>query len=200
LLLAPLAIVPVLPALGVTPNLRYPMTLVPALAIYAAIGGGWLMARLGRARGPRRVATATAIAFLVAGGVLWCWAGPAGDSARHFEDGPMRSLRRAGEWLGAHGRPGARVMDRKPYVPFFAGMQQVLMPDDDYDTIVEYARKNGADYLVIEEYVMLGMRRQFLPLMTDSTFRAHEQRLSMIYGADEGPRTGVAIFQVAPSR
>src|SRR5262249_37695512 len=116
--LAPLAIVPVLPALGVTPHLRYPMTLIPALACLAAFGG----ARIAAWR-PEKGGNLPGTAFLVVttallAGLAWCWTGPAGDSARHFEDGPIRSMRRAGEWLARNGTPGARVMDRKPYVPF----------------------------------------------------------------------------------
>ena len=195
-LLAPLAIVPVLPMLGVTPHLRYPQTLVPALAIYAAVGAAWLIGWSAARARPARLAAAALVALALAGGLAWCWRGPAGDSVRRFEDGPMRTLRRAGAWLAVNGRPGAAVMDRKPYVPFFAGMRHVLMPDDDYDTIVEHARASGVDYLVIEEYVMWGMRRQFVPLMTDPAFRDRERRLRMVFGGDEGPMTGIAIFEV----
>jgi len=198
LLLVPLALILVLPTLGVTANLRFPQTLIPALAVYAAVGAWWLVGRVASAG--RKRAVALGLATLVVGGLAWCWWGPAGESVRRFEDAPIPSLRRAGRWLAVHGRPGAAVMDRKPYVPFFAGMRHVLMPDDDYDTIVEYARRSGVDYLVVEEYVMWGMRRQFVPLMTEPDFRAREQRLRMIFGGDEGPMTGVAIFEVAPPR
>jgi hypothetical protein len=115
---------------------------------------------------------------------------------RRSEDAPITSLRKAGLWLATHGRPDALVMDRKPYLPFFAEMRHALMPDDDYDTIVRHAIRTGVDYLVIEEMVMWRMRRQFIPLMTDSTFRAREDRLKFIYGATDGPMTGVAIFEV----
>jgi len=92
------------------------------------------------------------------------------------------------------------VMDRKPYIPFFAGMPQALMPDDDYDALVDYAVRRGADYLVVEEYVMWTIRKQFIPLMTDPAFRARERRLRMIYFGREGPRTGIAIFEVTRAR
>ena len=195
-LLAPLAILPVLPMLGVTPHLRYPQTLVPALAVYAAIGASWILGRLAPRGRAVQAAAAVALALVLAGGLAWCWRGPAGDAVRRSEDAPIRSLRKAGRWLATHGRPNALVMDRKPYVPFFAGMRHALMPDDDYDAIVRYAVTSGVDYLVMSEHVMWTMRRQFIPVMTDSAFRAREPRLRMIYGASDGPMTAVAIFEV----
>jgi hypothetical protein len=200
LLLAPLVMVIVLPAMGVTPNVRFTQTLLPALAIFAALSGARLVDALAvPGRLPRPWAEALAALALVAG-LGWCWRGPAGHLAHHFEDAPMRSMRRAGQWLGRYARPGSKVMDRKPYVPFFAGMEQALMPDDDYDTIVRYAQSTGVDYIVVEEYVMATMRRQFEQLLTDKAFRDHEQRLRMVFGGDMGPMTGVAIFEVQPAR
>jgi hypothetical protein len=146
------------------------------------------------------VAVSVALAFAMVGGLGWCWRGPAGDSVRRPEDGPTRAYRRAGEWLAVHGRPDALVMDRKPYIPFFAGMRQALMPDDDYDTLVDYAVRTGVDYLVVEEYLTRTIRRQLVPLMTDPDFREREKRLRMLYGHEEGPRTGVAIFEVVRAR
>ncbi|HKQ59028.1 MAG TPA: hypothetical protein VJY35_14275, partial [Candidatus Eisenbacteria bacterium] len=133
-------------------------------------------------------------------GLAWCWRGPAGLAVARSEDAPIHTLRRAGLWLAAHGRPGALVMDRKPYLPFFAGMRHAHMPDDDYDTIVDYAERTGVDYLVMSEHVMWTMRRQFVPIMTDTLFRAREHRLRLIYGTTDGPMTGVVIFEVVRPR
>ncbi|MBI1796979.1 MAG: glycosyltransferase family 39 protein [Candidatus Eisenbacteria bacterium] len=200
LLLAPLAMLIVLPAMGTTPTVRFTQTMLPSLAILAAIGGWRLIAWLTVARRlPRRAAVAIAALVAVAG-LAWCWAGPAGRVTRRFDDGPVRSMRRAGAWLGRYARPGSRVMDRKPYVPFFAGMDQALMPDDDYDTIVRYAQRTGVDFIVVEEYVMVTIRPQFKALLTDPGFRKRENRLRMVFGGDEGPYTGVAIFAVEPPR
>lgn len=200
LLLAPFAILLVLPMLGVTPHLRYPQTMVPALAVYAAIGAARSAAWAAtRSRG-MRASVIVALALALCGGLVWCWRGPAGDSVRRPEDAAIPSLRRAGQWLAMHGRPGALVMDRKPYLPFFAGMRQALMPNDDYDTIVRYAIRTGVDYLAIEELVMWKMRPQFIPLMTDSAFRAREDRLRLIYGVTDAPGTGIAIFEITPKR
>jgi hypothetical protein len=192
-LLAPLAILPVLPLIGVTPNLRYPQTMVPSLAIFAAIGTAWILSRMSQSRLQRMLALVLSLVMAV--GLVWCWRGPSGH-ALQFEDGPIFAFRGAGAWLAAHGRPGALIMDRKPYIPFFAGMRRTPMPDDDYETLVNYARRTGVDYIVVEEYLMWTIRKQFVPLMTDPEVRAHEQRLRMVYFAQDMPRAGIAIFEV----
>lgn len=200
LLLAPFAVLLVLPAMGTTPDVRFLQTFVPALAVFAALGVWRLAERARTTLGARaRVPVAAVLALLISAGVAWCWLGPAGRRTS-LEDVPMRSMRRAGQWLAAYAPPGAVVMDRKPYVPFFAGMRHAQMPNDDYDTIIEYARRIGADFIVVEEHVMNTMRPQFVPVMTDPEFRKGENRVRLVFGGDEGPGTGVAIFQVVRPR
>ncbi len=192
-LLAPFAVTLALPLLVVPDDIRFALLQVPALAVAAAEGAAWLAA------GVRRPARATGAAMalaLAAGGLALGWAGPAGRVALSFDDGPMPALRAAGAWLAEHGRPGATVMDRKAYVPFFAGMRHAQLPDDSYDTIVAWARRSGADYLVVEEYVARTLRPQLAPLIGDARFRAAERRLRPIYARRDAPGEGVAIFEV----
>jgi len=188
--LAPLL---VLPLLAVAAEVRFSQLFVPALATYAAIGAAWLATRW-----PARTrAVAVGAAVLMAAGLTLAWRGRPGRIADIFDDGPMAEMRAAGEWLRANGRPGATVMDRKAYVPFFAGMHHVQLPDDDYDTVVAFAQRTGVDYLVLEEFVVERMRPQFLPLTSDSVFRANERRLRFIWGISGGPLSGVAVLEVA---
>jgi 4-amino-4-deoxy-L-arabinose transferase-like glycosyltransferase len=190
-LLAPLPCLMVLPLLAVPLDARFTLVLLPSLALGAAAGGAAFTARAARRSRP---AALVAIA-LAAAGLAACWSGPAGARARAFDDGPVAALRQAGAWLRAHGRPGAHVMDRKVYVPFFAGMTYDQLPDDDYDTIVEHARASGADYLVLEEYTS-NLRPQMVPLIADPAFRAREARLRLVYLEGGTPHAGVAIFEV----
>ena len=108
----------------------------------------------------------------------------------------MPQMRAAGVWLRENGRPGATVMDRKAYVPFFAGMRHVQLPDDDYDTILDYAVRTGVDYLVIEEYIVARLRPQLLGLVRDPAFRSRERRLRTVFMHRDSPYTGVVIFEV----
>lgn len=182
----------VLPLLAVGADLRFSMLFVPALAISAAVAGAWCAAR----RAPLGRALAGAMVLVMVAGLAGSWTGPPGRHALAFNDGPMAEMRAAGEWLRQHGRPGATVMDRKAYVPFYAGMRHVQLPDDDYDTIIEYARSTGVDYLVLEEYVVERIRPQLLPLIADARFRADERRLRTVHQVRGGPHTGVAIMEV----
>ena len=193
-LLAPLLLEAALPLLAVPFDPRFSLLAVPALAVFAAGGAAWAAGWL-RGRPPwQRVAVAGMLA-LAGLGVFWLWQGPDGRQARTFDDGPMKQMQNAGEWLKAHGKPGARVMDRKAYVPFYAGMEHVQLPDDDYDTIVEFARREGIDYLVLEEYVVRTLRKQMAPL-EDPDFRAREKRLRLVYVTGSEPDDGVAVLQV----
>jgi dolichyl-phosphate-mannose-protein mannosyltransferase len=189
---APLAVLLLLPALAVPFDLRFAQLFVPSLAVLAAAGASWLAHRWpARARLVGTIAVAVALA-----GLARSWALPSGVHALHFDDGPMPQMRVAGEWLRTHGRTGATVMDRKAYVPFFAGMTHVQLPDDDYDTIIEYARRTGVDYLVIEEFTAATLRPQLRSLLADAAFRARERRLRPLFAVRDEPLTGVAVFEV----
>jgi hypothetical protein len=189
---APLAQLLVLPLLGVGANIRFTLLFVPSLAVLAGQGGAWLVARAGRAR--RAVTAAVIVAALLGAG--WAWTGRAGSQAIHFDDGPMTQMREAGAWLRRHGRPDATIMDRKAYVPFFAGMRHLQLPDDDYETIVRFAVASGADYMVLEEFVVETMRPQLLPLIADARFRAAERRLRVVHHVRAGPHSGVVVMEV----
>lgn len=189
---APLLQLLVLPLLAVPPDHRFALLFLPSLAVLAATGAARLVGLASRAHG-LSVAAATAVAAM---GALWAWSGPARRPALHFDDGPMTQMRQAGEWLRANGRPGATVMDRKAYVAFYAGMRHAQLPDDDYDTILEYARASGAEYVVLEEFVVETLRPQLRPLLADAGFRAREQRLRTVFHVRGEPRTGVAVMEV----
>ena len=184
----------VIPALAVRPEHRFALLYVPSLAVLAAIGAAECAARVPRAHRAARAATAAA----ALAGLVWVWTGPAAWIAFHFDDGPMQEMRAAGEWLRANGAQGAVVVDRKAYVPFFAGMRHIQLPDDDYDTIIRYAQHSGARYLVLEEYVVESIRPQLRPLLGDARFREREQRLRAVFHVRAGAHTGVVVMEVEP--
>ena len=189
---APLLQLLVLPLLAVGADIRFTILFLPTLAVYAAAGGAWCVRRWGQGR--PLVATALLVAALA--GTGWAWAGRAGGRALAFDDGPMAQMREAGAWLREHGRRGATVMDRKAYVPFYAGMRHVQLPDDEYETVIRYAISSGVDYLVLEEFVVETLRPQLLPLIADARFRSAEHRLRVVHHVRNGPHTGVAVMEV----
>lgn len=191
--LAPVACLFVIPLLAAPDDVRFAQLFVPSLALLAAFG----VARFAWPRG--RWARAVAVALALAG-VAMAWAGPAGQRARAFDDGPMPTLRAAGEWLRERSRPGDLVVDRKAYVPFFAGLPHVQLPDDSLTTIVTWARARGARWLVAEEYVVRSLRPQLEPLLSDPNYTViRDRRLRLAYAQRTEPGTGVAIFELAPA-
>ena len=192
---APLLQLLVIPMLAVAPEARFAMLYVPSLAVLAAMGAQACVSWAARWR--RAAYAATAAAALA--GVVWTWGGPPARLALHFDDGPMPEMRAAGEWLRENGSPDQVVIDRKAYVPFFAGMRHIQLPNDDYETLVEYALRSGARYMVIEEYVAESLRPQLLPLLADARFREQEPRLRAVFHVREGPHSGVVVMEVLPS-
>jgi len=190
-LFAPLVLIAGLPLLAVPFDARFALLPLPALAVFAAAGAAWLTERIPS----RRAAIAGAVAALALG-VGLIWGGPAGIQALAFDDGPMPQLREAGEWLRAQGRGDLRVMDRKAYVPFFAAAEHIQFPNDDYDTVLDFARRERVDYIVFEEYLISVLRPQFLPLVQDREFRLRERRVRQAFVTGRVPMTGVAIFEV----
>ncbi|HYM82348.1 MAG TPA: hypothetical protein VEY91_13170, partial [Candidatus Limnocylindria bacterium] len=165
---------------------------IPTLAVGAAEGADWIARRLGRWE---RFAGWLPASLAIAG-LVWAWLGPPGRHLRHFDEQPMSVMRKAGLWLRAHGPSDARVMDRKAFIPFFAHMRHVQLPEGSTEQVVEHALRVGADYLALEEYVLLTLRPQLLPLVTDSEFLARQKQLRLIYIDRDKPLERVAIFEI----
>lgn len=186
-ILAPLAPFVVLPLLAAPFDVRFAHVAVPSLALAAAFG---LREAL------RRGALLRSVTIIAVFAGVWMLAtGPLPKLALHFDDGPMLTLRGAGERLRALSTPGQVVMDRKAYVPFFAGLRHAQLPDEPLDTLLDYARTSGADYLVVEEYVAATVRPQLLELL-DPARLAHERRVTPLFVLRPAPGEGVAVFRV----
>ncbi|MBI5169088.1 MAG: glycosyltransferase family 39 protein [Candidatus Eisenbacteria bacterium] len=186
-LLAPLAPFFVLPLLAAPVDVRFAHVAIPSLALAAALGlaAAWRHGALVRG---------AALAAAAAGALLLA-TGPLPKLALHFDDGPMHTLRGAGERLRALATPGQVVMDRKAYVPFFAGLKHAQLPDEPLDTLLDWARTSGADYLVVEEYVAATVRPQLLELL-DPARLANERRVTPLFVLRPAPGEGVAVFRV----
>lgn len=189
-LIAPLVLLPFLPLLGAPPDGRFLLAMLPSLAAYAAVVPHWVVDRWPRSR----AFAPASVAVVALAGLALCWVGAAGRDARGFVGGP-RELRQAGEWLRANGRPGAAVMDRQTYVPYFAQMRHVPVPDGTLDAILEEARASGVDYLVVEDNVA-GFDERLAPLFADGTFRANEPRVRVVHEVRLAPLKGVMVFEV----
>ena len=181
--LLPLLVLPLLGGLGLQPRLL--LGALPALAILAARP---------LAAHPARAWRAALLLAWVAGAV-GCGIANAGEFRMPF-DSYQEDQKDAGRWLAARSDVTDPVMDRKPYVAFYANRPYRVMPDEPYDTLVAAAVRTGVRYLVLDEGLVRVFRPQLRPLLFDPAFRAREPRLEMVYVAGRFRGYNVAIFRV----
>jgi hypothetical protein len=181
----PLVALLLLPLLGLTRQPRFVLAAIPSLAILAAVPFGWT--------GRPSVRAALAVAWIAGG--LWCWVG----LAKPFRvplDGSFESHRGAGLWLGTVAAPEDVVLDRKPYVAFYARRAYRVMPDEPYERLMRYAVESGARWLVVDQKVAEIFRQQLEPLLYDAAFRDRERRVELVYVGGRARGYGIGIFKV----
>jgi hypothetical protein len=173
-----------LPLLGLSVQPRFVLGAVPALAILAAVP---------LADGRRRWRLAAGV--LAVAGAAWCGVDLGREVARPF-DGWIDAHRSAGAWLSGVAEPGAVVMDRKPWVAFYAGCGYRVTPDEPYETLVSAAVRERVRYLVVDQKVSEVFRSQLEPLLYDGAFRDAERRLELVYVGGRVAGYGIGIFRV----
>ena len=171
--------------LGLTQQGRFGVAAVPALAILAS---AVVLAEAPRWR------RGVALALAIFGVVATAWAHS--DSFRTPYDGVVTTDKRAGEWLRTVATPGDPVVDRKPFVAFYAHCPHRVLPDGAYDALLDDIVANGARWLVLEEYIVRNMRPQLAPLLDSQEHRAREPRLEMVYARADAGEGSLAIFRV----
>ncbi len=181
----PLVYLVALPVLGLSQQPRFVMSALPALAILAVVP-----LALERARVARIAAAAIGVLGLAA------LAFAHSDTFRQPFEGDIWVHRRAGEWLSGVAEPNAVVMDRKPYVAFYAGAGYHVMPDDPYDALLDGAVRSGVRSLVLDQALAEIMRPQLLPLLYDPARLAAEPRVELIYVGGREVGRGLGIFRV----
>ena len=183
--LAGLAYLPLLPFLGLSQQGRFALAAIPALAIAAS--AVFFVERT-------RVARVAAVALGAFGVVACGWA--LADAFRTPFDGDVLTDKRAGEWLAGVAAPGDPVVDRKPFVAFYAGCPHRVLADAPYDALLDDLVRTGARWLVLEEYVVHQMRPQLAPLLDSAAAREREPRLELAYARADAGQGSLAIFRV----
>lgn len=173
-----------LPVFSLSAIPRFILPVIPALAILAVRPV---------AQAPRRK---WRIALGAIGVVGLAWSLRTYPVVRESFDGYIAAHQEAGQWLSGVAEDDAVVMDRKPYVAFYANRRYRPIPDDPYETIIGFARRENVRYLVVDEAVDRIFRPQLLPLLYDSDFRTRESRLEAIYAGGHVQRYGITIFRI----
>lgn len=101
----------------------------------------------------------------------------------------------AGRWLAANTELDARVMTRSMVIQFYARRPTVAMPAASLTDTLTFARHHGAEYLVIDEFLMSRFRPQLLPLLGPGPWPglrlvhelSHDDRVIRIFALDPSP-------------
>lgn len=96
-----------------------------------------------------------------------------------------------GGWMKENLPHPARVMARKPYIPYYADATWFLTPPT-YNAVIEFADQNGIDYLVIDRKYDYYLRPELRFLFQTEQVPAD---LKLIYGT-RNPRTGELVTGV----
>ncbi len=86
----------------------------------------------------------------------------------------------AGEWMDENLPPDAMILTRKPEVSYYARRPMHPLPNEDLPAVVNYARHQGIDYFVIDEF-FIATRPQLAFLLEEESFPEnirllHEER------------------------
>jgi hypothetical protein len=174
-----------LPLLGLSGQPRFVLCVVPTLAILAVAAVAWPANRLLR----------LGAAALLVGGLTWSWI-RLGEEIEFAFDGYLGADRQAGLWLADNSDPADPVMDRKPFIAFYARRPYRVTPDLSADSIIAVAQQTYVRYLVVDEGVSRLFRKQLLPLLYDKAFRDARDRLEAVYVGGHFKGYGLAIFRV----
>jgi 4-amino-4-deoxy-L-arabinose transferase-like glycosyltransferase len=177
---------------------RYLLVLVPLLMCWAANGflefESWLVSTV------RELTAAPAarrhFRFALSGLLLLSMAP---SYAAHVSRDPWRDLplehKRAGLWIRDQNRPHPLIMAAGPWAPHYADGGLVHTPDEDYATVLEYARRRHVDYLVIGKRCLTNMR---CPADTTLGFLVDGEpppELDLVFTDEERPQFKVRVYQ-----
>src|ERR1044072_2068702 len=66
-------------------------------------------------------------------------------------EAPMIEYKQAASWIKEHSETPPLIMSTAPFIAFYAGGRHVYLPVEEYQTIVEHARRLNVDYVAIDE-------------------------------------------------
>lgn len=99
--------------------------------------------------------------------------------------------KQAGLWLRNNSDPQSQIMASNATVTFYAGGNHTFVPDEDFPTVLEYAKRKNIDYLIFS-------RRRLS--YTPNAFPADEQNvpaeLQIVYQDERVPNYKITIYKL----
>lgn len=182
---------------------RLLLPLLPLLLCWVARGieevGNWLNRLLERMKFSRSFSLkagallrAASIAALLLSLLPWI--------AHTFIRGQLNQLvehKQAGAWIREHSGAAALVMATNPYAAFYAGRKPLYLPAEEYLTVIEHARRQRVDYLVIDEGVISRGHwgnNEFSHLRFLLNEQSRHPELKLVYKFDGLPNRKILVF------
>lgn len=100
-----------------------------------------------------------------------------------------------GLWLKNHSSAAPTVMAAGPWPTFYAGGQYLALPDEEYATVVDYARRKKVDYILIEQDLSY-MHPIFVPSIRKELAQNSQAELELVYTHDQVPRHNIFVFKL----
>jgi Dolichyl-phosphate-mannose-protein mannosyltransferase len=109
----------------------------------------------------------------------------------------LLEYRLAGEWIRGRSETPPLIMAHHPYTAFYAGGKPLYVPVAEYGTIIEHAKRQKIDYLVIDEGTVLkGIwgNNEYSNLRFLLDEQSHHPELELVYKFDGMPDRKLLIF------
>jgi 4-amino-4-deoxy-L-arabinose transferase-like glycosyltransferase len=120
--------------------------------------------------------------------------------AHTFIRGQLNQLvehKQAGAWIREHSGAAALVMATNPYAAFYAGRKPLYLPAEEYLTVIEHAKRQKVDYLVIDEGVISRGHwgnNEFSHLRFLLDEQSGHPELKLVYKFDGLPNRKILVF------
>lgn len=99
--------------------------------------------------------------------------------------------KQAGLWLKQYSALDPLVMASNATVPFYAGGRQIFVPDEEFPTVLEYARRKKVNYIVLSERRLKNNSDAFR--IADKYW---SEELKLVYQDEQVPSYNIKIYQI----
>lgn len=110
---------------------------------------------------------------------------------------PMIEYKQAGSWVKEHSETPPLIMSTLPFIAFYAGGRHAYLPAEEYQTVVEHARRLNVDYVAIDEALIsegIWGNSEYSDLRSLLDERSHHPGLTLVYKFDRMPSRKILIY------
>ncbi len=180
ILMAGLVMFLLLPFFGLNPFSRFVLPYIPFLAVFALLALRHI---------PKAEFFYLSVLVCVLGTVPTL-------SEIQKQDDDMIELKTAALAIKSRVAPGDIFLDRKPYTAFYADGRYTQIPNEPVDTILAFAKRAGARFLVLGERVVYVFRPQLKPILYGKEPALAAKGLTTIYVDALQTGRGVRILEI----